>query len=276
MPELPEVETVRRGLAEVMEGIGIVDVGIHRIDLRREVPKDLRHVVKGSVVTEIRRRAKYLEFFLDNGHVILAHLGMSGRMLIDRKNSDIRKQSKHEHITFLMGNSTVIRFSDPRRFGLVDLCRADMLETHPLLEKLGVEPLTDAFDGECVARLLMGRQTSIKSVLLNQHIIAGLGNIYACEALWMARLLPGREAFTVSGDRAATLAEAIKVVLSEAIAAGGSTLRDHLSPSGSLGYFQHSFKVYGKENEPCPSCNRRLVRIQQSGRSSFFCPSCQT
>jgi len=276
MPELPEVETVRRGLAEVMEGITIVDVGIHRIDLRRQVPKGLRHAAQGSVVTEIRRRAKYLEFFLDNGHVILAHLGMSGRMLVDIKNSDIRPQSEHEHITFKMGNSTVIRFSDPRRFGLVDLCKADGLEDHPLLARLGVEPLTDAFDGRCVARLLMGKKTSIKSALLNQHVIAGLGNIYACEALWMARLLPSREAFTVSGIRAKSLAEAIKLVLNDAIAAGGSTLRDHLSPSGSLGYFQHSFKVYGRENEPCPSCNRQLVRIQQSGRSSFFCPSCQT
>lgn len=276
MPELPEVETVRRGLAEVMEGIAIVDVGIHRIDLRRQVPKCLRHAVRGAVLTEIRRRAKYLEFFLDNGNVILVHLGMSGRMLIDKKNSNIQPQSKHEHITFLMGNSNAIRFSDPRRFGLVDLCKADKLEYHPLLKKLGAEPLTDTFDGGCVARLLRGRKTSIKSALLNQHIIAGLGNIYVCEALWMARLSPRREASTVRGKRAASLAKAIKIVLTNAIAAGGSTLRDHLSPGGSLGYFQHNFKVYGRENEPCPACRRRLIRIQQSGRSSFFCPSCQT
>jgi len=275
MPELPEVETVRTGLAVVMEGKPISQVRVHRGDLRRPVPEGFAAAIEGRRVIRLGRRAKYLQIFLDDGQVVLAHLGMSGRMVIDQQFADTDPKSKHEHITFLVGNGTAIRFADPRRFGLVDLCAEAVLAEHPLLAGLGVEPLSNEFDGAFLAAALKGKKTPIKAALLDQRIIAGLGNIYVCEALWLARLSPRRSAHTVSGQRALRLADAVKSVLIDAIAAGGSTLRDHVAPSGEIGYFQHSFKVYGREREPCPSCARPLRRIVQSGRSTFFCATCQ-
>jgi formamidopyrimidine-DNA glycosylase len=275
MPELPEVETVRKSLSLVMDGEIISDLKVHRRDLRRLVPPNIAKSIIGSMVLRIDRRAKYLEFFLDNGLVVIAHLGMSGRMLIDKQPATTKKVMKHEHLTFLMQNNVVIRFIDPRRFGLVDLCTDEGLNAHPLLSKIGIEPLSDKFDGARLALSLSRRQTSIKTALLDQSVIAGLGNIYVCEALWLAGISPRRRANTVSGGRAEKLSFAIKTVLTDAIAVGGSTLRDHVNPTGETGYFQHQFRVYGREKKPCPNCSNDLKRIRQAGRSSFFCSFCQ-
>jgi formamidopyrimidine-DNA glycosylase len=294
MPELPEVETVRRGLATVMEGRPIVRVTVRRGDLRRPVPPDFADRLAGRIVERLDRRAKYLQFHLDDGTVLLAHLGMSGRMVIEQPTEDsvtgtgeisvensaensveISVGGKHEHIVFEVGNGTVIRFSDPRRFGLMDLTTEDELPDHPLLRHLGPEPLDPGLDGPMLASRLSGKRTPIKSALLDQRLIAGLGNIYVCEALFDAGLSPLRSAHTVRHARADRLAATIKEVLTRAIEAGGSTLRDHVAPSGEIGYFQHSFRVYGREGEPCLSCAAPVQRIAQGGRSTFFCPTCQ-
>lgn len=286
MPELPEVETVRRGLAAVMEGRPITHVTVRRRDLRRPVPVDFAERLEGRTVVSLDRRAKYLQFHLDDGTVMLAHLGMSGRMVIEHPGDaeaarpgafkhDVSIGGKHEHIVFTVGNGTMIRFSDPRRFGSMDLTTEAGLARHPLLRHLGPEPLDPALDGPVLAGLLTGKRTPIKSALLDQRLIAGLGNIYVCEALFDAGLSPRRGAHTVGKVRAARLVAAIKAVLLRAIEAGGSTLRDHVAPSGEIGYFQHSFHVYGREGEPCPSCAAPVRRIAQGGRSTFFCPSCQ-
>lgn len=284
MPELPEVETVRRGLAAVMEGRPISNVLVRRRDLRRPVPPKFAETLTGRTVTTIDRRAKYLLFNLDDGGVVIAHLGMSGRMVIEQA-ADAKLPGrfvhaaetggKHEHIVFSVGNGTVVRFSDPRRFGLMDLATRETLGDHPLLAGLGPEPLSEAFNGPELAGRLAGRRTPIKSALLDQRVVAGLGNIYVCEALFTAGLSPRRNAYTVQGVRANRLVDAVKTVLEEAIAAGGSTLRDHVAPSGEIGYFQHSFKVYGREGAGCPACSTTIRRIVQAGRSTFYCPKCQ-
>jgi formamidopyrimidine-DNA glycosylase len=284
MPELPEVETVRRGLAAVMEGRPISNVLVRRRDLRRPVPDDFEKTLTGRIVTTIERRAKYLLFNLDDGGVVIAHLGMSGRMVIEQETEantpgdfvhDVEPGGKHEHIVFSVGNGTVIRFSDPRRFGLMDLSTRDGLADHPLLAGLGPEPLGDDFNGAALAERLKGKRTPIKSALLDQRIVAGLGNIYVCEGLFRAGLSPRRSAHTVQGNRADRLVNSIKAVLDDAIAAGGSTLRDHVAPSGEIGYFQHSFKVYGREEGGCTKCATPIRRLVQAGRSTFFCPKCQ-
>ncbi len=284
MPELPEVETVRRGLASVMEGRPIVRVTVRRGDLRRPIPPGFTDRLAGRIVERLDRRAKYLLFHLDDGTVLLVHLGMSGRMVIEQPGEQTVSGSfaqgvsiggKHEHVVFEVGNGTVVRFSDPRRFGLMDLTTEEALATHPLLGHLGPEPLDPALDGAMLASRLRGRRTPIKSALLDQRLIAGLGNIYVCEALFDSRLSPRRSAHTVQGVRADRLAAAIKDVLLRAIEAGGSTLRDHVAPSGEIGYFQHSFRAYGREGEPCLSCAAPMQRIAQAGRSTFFCASCQ-
>jgi formamidopyrimidine-DNA glycosylase len=284
MPELPEVETVRRGLAAVMEGRPISNVLVRRRDLRRPVPKNLAEALSGRTVTTIDRRAKYLLFNLDNGVVMIVHLGMSGRMVIEQAAEKdtpggfahaVESGGKHEHIVYSVGNGTFVRFSDPRRFGLVDLATRETLDGHPLLAGLGPEPLGDAFNGSALAGRLAGKRTPIKSALLDQKIVAGLGNIYVCEALFSAGLSPRRSAHTVQRGRADRLVEAVKAVLLEAIAAGGSTLRDHVAPSGEIGYFQHNFKVYGREGADCPVCSTSIRRLVQSGRSTFYCPQCQ-
>ena len=284
MPELPEVETVRRGLAAVMEGRPIVDVLVRRGDLRRPLPEGFAAALTGRTVRAVDRRAKYLLFRLDDGTVVIAHLGMSGRMVIEQAAEPQvpggftlpgTPGGKHEHIVFSVGNGTQVRFSDPRRFGLKDLTTEDTLADHPLLASIGPEPLDEAFDGAALAARLAGKRTPIKSALLDQRIVAGLGNIYVCEGLFAAGLSPRRGAHTVQGRRADRLMRSIKSVLLAAIEAGGSTLRDHVAPSGEIGYFQHNFKVYGREDEPCPSCAQPISRLVQSGRSTFFCSRCQ-
>jgi formamidopyrimidine-DNA glycosylase len=286
MPELPEVETVRRGLAAVMEGRPITGVTVRRRDLRRPLPAGFEAALTGRTVTSIGRRAKYLLLHLDDGTVAIVHLGMSGRMVIDPAGeaemagdfvhpAASLEGGAHEHVVFSVGNGTMVRFSDPRRFGLMDLATEETLSSHPPLAGLGPEPLDEAFDGPALAARLAGKHTPIKAALLDQRVVAGLGNIYVCEALFAAGLSPRRSAHTVRGARADRLVAALTKVLVEAIAAGGSTLRDHVTPSGEIGYFQHSFKVYGRAGEPCPGCGRPIRRIVQSGRSTFLCSACQ-
>ena len=275
MPELPEVETVRRSLAKAMEGKPISQVSVWRDDLRIPVPQDFSDSVKGLFVHRVGRRAKYLQIFLDKEKVILIHLGMSGKMLVDIDSNGSNKKLKHEHVTFLIGDRVAIRFVDPRRFGLIDLCTRDKLSSHPLLVHLGLEPLTEEFSDAYLKKAFKNKKVCIKAALLNQHMVAGLGNIYACEALWYSCLSPRRNALTITGKRAERLAQSIKQVLTEAISRGGSTLRDHVSPDGEMGYFQNSFKVYGRAGAPCFSCNKPVQKMIQLGRSTFFCPNCQ-
>lgn len=288
MPELPEVETVRRGLAEVMEGRRVERVEVRRHDLRIPVPDDFALRLKGRTLEKLGRRAKYLVGEFDDGTVLLAHLGMSGRMIIETPDDgaqaslenrpgnfvhDPGNHARHEHIVFHVGNGTVIRFSDPRRFGLMTLTDRDSFDGHKLIRHLGPEPTGEDFTGPVLAARLKGKHTPIKAALLDQRVVAGVGNIYACEALYAAGLSPRRQASTVQGRRADRLAAAVRDVLGEAIAAGGSSLRDHVAPTGELGYFQHSFKVYGRTGETCPGCDcgQSVQRIVQSGRSTFYC-----
>jgi formamidopyrimidine-DNA glycosylase len=279
MPELPEVETVRRGLIPVLVGRKLKRVAVRRGDLRRPLPKDFARRLSGRRVAAIDRRGKFLLVRLDGGDVLIVHLGMSGRLRVhDGKPPPL---AAHDHVILVTDRDREVRFNDPRRFGLMALARADELARHPFLARLGPEPLDAAFDGRRLAARLEGRATSIKAALMDQRVVAGLGNIYVCESLFRARLSPRRRAGTVAGARAGRLARAIKAVLEEAIAAGGSSLRDHRQPSGELGYFQHRFAVYGREGGRCPGCTcdaKRaggIRRIAQGGRSTFYCPTQQ-
>ena len=276
MPELPEVETVRRGLARVMEGRRIDGVRVARRDLRWPVPADFEQRLIGRTVTAVGRRAKYLAIDLDDGGVLLAHLGMSGRMIVDEEEPDESGPggpAKHEHVTFVLGNRTFVRFADPRRFGMLDWVPQGALAGHRLIANLGPEPTAEDFDGARLWNLLDGRRTPVKAALLDQRVVAGLGNIYACESLFSAGISPRRLAANVGPARAGRLACAIRETLASAIEAGGSSLRDHAAPDGELGYFQHRFKVYGREGAPCPGCDcgGAVRRIVQSGRSTFYC-----
>lgn len=280
MPELPEVETVRRGLARAMEGRRIDGVRVARRDLRRPLPPDFEERLTGRTVTAVGRRAKYLTIGLDDGGVLLAHLGMSGRMIVDENGPDARPShplANHEHVTFVLGNRTFVRFADPRRFGMMDWVADGALADHPLIAHLGPEPTGVEFDGDRLWRLIEGKRTPIKAALLDQRVVAGLGNIYVCESLFEAGISPRRLAANVGLARAGRLARAIRETLASAIDAGGSTLRDHVAPDGELGYFQHRFKVYGREGEPCPGCDcgGAVRRIVQSGRSTFYCAARQ-
>ncbi len=290
MPELPEVETVRRGLAPVMEGARIVKVEVRRGDLRWPLSKDFAKRITGATVDGLGRRAKYLIADLSSGDVLMMHLGMSGSFHIiqDAKNArpgdfhhERGKIGAHDHIVFHMSNGATVTFNDPRRFGSMKLVPRAKLDKEPLLNALGPEPLGNEFDASMLARACAGKKTSLKAALLDQRVVAGLGNIYVCEALYRAHLSPKRQASTIAdrkgapNERAVALVDAIKVVLHDAIKAGGSSLRDHRQADGTLGYFQHSFRVYDREGEPCPNCKGTIKRIVQSGRSTFYCPSCQ-
>lgn len=281
MPELPEVETVKRGLAAVMEGRVLVHVEARRPDLRIPLPEHFAERLTGRKITHIGRRAKYLVFEFDNGLVLLGHLGMSGRMLIS---PGLRNEppGKHDHVEFRTDDGTVVTFCDPRRFGLLTLCARETLADHELLRGLGPEPLDEAFTAPVLHAALARRGTPVKTVLLDQTVVAGLGNIYVSEALFRAGILPTRAASSLSETEVERLIPAIKTVLTEAIASGGSSLRDHRQPSGELGYFQHSFAVYDREGEPCPGCDCNFAvtggikRIIQSGRSTFYCAKRQS
>jgi formamidopyrimidine-DNA glycosylase len=270
MPELPEVETVRRGLALKISGRRIVRAQLNRADLRRPFPPALARRLDGARIGALARRGKYILIELDRDGLLLLHLGMSGR--VTAGGPDL-PAARHDHVVLTLDDGTVVRFNDARRFGLIDYLRREEAARHPLLAGLGPEPLDPGFDGAYLSKALAGRHTPIKSALLDQRIVAGLGNIYACEALYRAQLSPRRLAASIGPARAARLSAAIREVLEEAIAAGGSSLRDYVQANGELGYFQHRWAVYGREGEPCPECNcaEGVRRIVQAGRSSFFC-----
>ncbi|MEX0337771.1 MAG: bifunctional DNA-formamidopyrimidine glycosylase/DNA-(apurinic or apyrimidinic site) lyase [Arenibacterium sp.] len=282
MPELPEVETVRRGLAPVMEGDRIARADVNRPDLRWPFPEKMADRLSGQNVLRLRRRSKYILADLESGETLLIHLGMSGRMMVSgdplgRFVHEHPAPEKHDHVVIHMENGARITFNDPRRFGAMDLMRTSAAETHKLLASLGPEPLGNAFNEAHLIDAFKGRNTPVKSALLDQRIVAGLGNIYVCEALYRARISPKRKAGQIAPKRVAALVPIIRDVLSDAIEAGGSSLRDFRQADGELGYFQHSFDVYGREGAPCKNdqCNRKITRIVQSGRSSFYCAQCQ-
>ena len=278
MPELPEVETVMRGLQARLEGRRIVHAQVNRPDLRWPFPKGLAARLTGATVLGFRRRAKYILMRLSGGDSVLIHLGMSGRMNLTLGIPNT--ETTHEHVVVQVDDGWRVGFVDPRRFGSVDLVPTAAEDRHRLLDGMGPEPLDDTFSVATLNDALEGKRTPIKAALLDQRLVAGLGNIYVCEALFRARISPSRLAYTVRGARAARLLPAIKATLTEAIAAGGSSLRDYVQPDGELGYFQHAWKVYGREAQPCevcpgePSCGG-VRRIVQSGRSTFYCGNVQ-
>lgn len=277
MPELPEVETVRRGLAVALEGRRLSRVEQRRADLRFPLPENFAKRLEGRRVMSVGRRAKYIATTLDDGMIWLCHLGMSGRMLIGQGKPP--PPEAHDHVLIETDDGGWLRFNDVRRFGMMDLCSSNALGDHWLLRQLGPEPLDAAFNGASLAASLEGKRTPIKSALLDQRVVAGLGNIYVSEALFRAGISPRRLAKSVQGPRAEALAIAIKQTLAEAIDAGGSSLRDYVQTSGELGYFQHRWKVYEHEGEPCPNCGKstggKIRRIVQTGRSTYYCSRCQ-
>jgi formamidopyrimidine-DNA glycosylase len=289
MPELPEVETVRLGLAPVLEGFCLTGVEIRRPDLRLPFPKNFVARTKGRTVTSLRRRAKYLLADLDSGETLVIHLGMSGRMSVYAKGAQRKLGNyvydtaplgagtgKHDHVVFETDAPARIVFNDHRRFGLMALVSTQHLEQDKLFKSIGVEPLSEKFNTAHLAKVLDGKKTPIKSALLDQRLIAGLGNIYVCEALFRAKISPKRRAGSLKKERLAPLVTAIKKVLKDAIAAGGSTLRDHAQATGDPGNFQHHFLAYGREGKPCKlGCKGTVKRIVQAGRSTFYCPKCQ-
>ena len=289
MPELPEVETVRRGLAPVLEGARLTRVDVNRPDLRWPLPDRMADRLTGATVTALRRRSKYILADLDTGETLIVHLGMSGRMIVsDPSASDGRDMlgefhhlhpglAKHDHVVLETESGARVVFNDSRRFGAMDLTPTATLDTHWLLNGIGPEPFANAFNEPYLIAAFAGRRSPVKSVLLDQRVVAGLGNIYVCEALYRARISPLRHAGRIARDRVARLVPIIRDVLSDAIAAGGSSLRDYRHADGELGYFQHSFQVYGREGAACqtPGCAALIRRKTQSGRSSFYCATCQ-
>ncbi|WGH77499.1 bifunctional DNA-formamidopyrimidine glycosylase/DNA-(apurinic or apyrimidinic site) lyase [Jannaschia ovalis] len=281
MPELPEVETVRRGLAPALEGARLRRAEIRRPDLRWPFPPDMAARLEGATITALGRRSKYLLAHLDTGETLIVHLGMSGRMVVDdmrlgQFHRDASWLPQHDHVV-LHTDRHRVTFNDARRFGAMDLHPTRDLENHWLIAKLGPEPLGNAFHEDHLIAAFRTRNTPVKAALLDQRVVAGLGNIYVCEALWRAGIAPTRRARRIAAHRVAALVPVIRDVLGEAIEAGGSSLRDHRQADGSLGYFQHGFAVYDREGAPCPTpgCGTPIRRIVQSGRSSFHCPSCQ-
>lgn len=293
MPELPEVETVRRGLEPILVGNAFTHVEQRRPDLRFPLPKRFGERLRGRTVQALDRRAKYLLARLDDGEVLVMHLGMTGRFSIDCANGAVEKPGrfahsqaeapKHEHIVFHLGDGATIRYSDARRFGYMDLIPAKTLENHAPFKGLGIEPLGPGFTADWLAAKLKGKATSIKAALTDQRLIAGLGNIYACEALYRAGISPRKLAGSLATktgkptQKTKALAAAVKAVLEDAIKAGGSSLRDYKRADGSLGEFQHRFRVYGREGKACArkGCGGTVRRIVQGGRSTFYCPTCQ-
>jgi formamidopyrimidine-DNA glycosylase len=282
MPELPEVETVRRGLLPVMEGRAIAQATVNRDGLRWPFPQGMAARLTGARVISLRRRSKYILADLSTNETLLIHLGMSGRMLISGQMAGAFHHhhpapQKHDHVVLDMEGGARVTFNDARRFGLMDLLTTANADRHPLLAALGPEPLGNGFDETYLASRLKGRNTPIKSALLDQHVVSGLGNIYVCETLYRARIAPDTKAGSLTTAQVASLVPIIRAVLAEAIEAGGSSLRDFRQADGELGYFQHRFQVYDREDEPCqtPGCTATIGRIVQSGRSSFYCPMCQ-
>jgi formamidopyrimidine-DNA glycosylase len=288
MPELPEVETVRRGLAPVMVGQRFDSVEVRRPNLRFAFPERFAERLTGREVTSLERRAKYLLADLEDGEVLVMHLGMSGSFRIEGDvpgnfHHERSRLSAHDHVVFQLGQTT-ITYNDPRRFGFMLLVPRAGLAEHALFANIGMEPLGNELSATSLSALFRGKATSLKAALLDQRLIAGLGNIYVCEALHRAHLSPLRAAGTMAtktgkpAAKAELLAQSIRTVLTEAVAAGGSSLRDHAQTNGELGYFQHTFRVYDREHAPCPTpgCRGTIRRVVQNGRSTFYCPICQT
>jgi formamidopyrimidine-DNA glycosylase len=269
MPELPEVETTVRGLVPVLAGRRLVSVEARREDLRRAFPADLRQRLTGATVTQLGRRAKYGLIETDRGDTLVFHLGMSGRWRIDPQ-----ELGPHDHLLLGTDEGRRLALNDPRRFGSVDLVRTDEMGSYEPFTRMGPEPLGDSFTASYLREALKGRAAPIKALLLDQRIVAGLGNIYVCEALHMAKIAPGRAGGKIGPDRLARLVEAIKAVLLSAIEAGGSSLRDYARPNGELGYFSKQWRVYGREGEAC-ECGAPVRRRTEGGRSTFYCPACQ-
>jgi formamidopyrimidine-DNA glycosylase len=292
MPELPEVETVRRGLAPVMEGAVVIGLELNRPDLRFPLPQDFAERVTGRRIISLGRRAKYLLIDLEDDLTLISHLGMSGSFRIEEDlqgefHHPRSKDAKHDHVVIHVDGKAGVRkviYNDPRRFGFMHLWKRSELDLYPAFAELGPEPTGNALDAEYLATRVRGKSQPLKGALLDQSVIAGLGNIYVCEALWRSHLSPKRQSGTLvtPGGRPKKelllLTEAIRAVIADAIAAGGSSLRDHIQTDGSLGYFQHSFAVYDREGGACrmPGCAGTVARITQSGRSTFYCATCQT
>ena len=289
VPELPEVETVRQGLEPAMAGARLIAIEQRRLDLRFPFPERFTERLTGRRVEGLRRRAKYLIADLDGAELLVMHLGMSGSFRIEKPGrlrcapvlGAGQKNSAHDHVAFDLSTGARIVYNDPRRFGFMQLIPRPEFAAHPLFRNIGMEPLGGELDGATLARLFAGRKAPLKSVLLDQRLIAGLGNIYVCEGLHRAGLSPRRPAASLArkdggpNERATRLARVIREVLEEAVAAGGSSLRDHRQTDGALGYFQHSFRVYGREHAPCDRCGGQVRRITQSGRATFYCGGCQ-
>ena len=279
MPELPEVETVCRGLAPAMEGARFSRVELRRANLRFDFPDDFVARLTGQRVLSLGRRAKYLLADLEGGEVLVMHLGMSGSFRVEGEVLGVFHHPRavaatHDHVLFELGRARVI-YNDPRRFGFMDLIPRAELARHKLFKAMGIEPLGNALSGGLILQLFEGKATPLKAALLDQSLIAGLGNIYVCEALFRAQLSPMRSAGSLSAPEADKLADIIRIVLAEAIEAGGSTLNDYAHTDGTLGYFQHRFKVYDREGQPCMVCGTLIRRVAQSGRSTFYCAHCQ-
>ncbi len=287
MPELPEVETVRSGLAPLVEGRRILSVEKRRPDLRFPLPERFEARLTGTKVVRVGRRAKYLLFELGSGETLIAHLGMSGRYAAEQGGRSAEgpqlvnapsdgRDPKHDHVVFTFEGGLKVTYNDPRRFGFMDLAATDTIEGHAFFEGMGPEPLSNAFNGPVLTEALSGKQTPIKAALLDQRVVAGLGNIYVCEALFRARIDPRRAAGSVSRPALTRLVPAIREVLEQAIGDGGSTLRDYAQPDGELGYFATRFAVYDREGQPCARDDGGTIRrIVQGGRSTWFCPKCQ-
>ena len=282
MPELPEVETVRRGLQPAMQDQKIIRAEVNRPDLRWPFPPNMAQRLTGARVLRLWRRSKYILLDLDTQETLIVHLGMSGRMLVSGQKIGEFYQvhpasEKHDHVVFHMENDIRVTFNDARRFGAMDLASTVEVKTHKMLCSLGPEPLSNYLDDTYLAAALAGRNTPIKTALLDQRLIAGLGNIYVCEVLFRAKISPMCKAKDLSKEQVGTLVPIIRTVLEEAIEAGGSSLKDYRQTGGELGYFQHSFQVYDRESQPCKhaGCGGTIARVSQSGRSSFYCPTCQ-
>lgn len=279
MPELPEVETVCRGLARAMTGKRLTRIEARRKDLRFPLPKGLKGKIEGQRIKRITRRAKYILMALENGTTLLLHLGMSGRLTLD---DGREKPGKHDHVLFWLGPHLRLRFNDPRRFGMLDITATSSLTRHRLLRALGPEPLEKEFTATFLHERLKGKKQAIKLALMDQRLVVGVGNIYACEALFYSGIDPRRPAGHISLEECARLVKAVHVVLRASIKAGGSSLRDYVQSNGELGHFQKRFAVYGQEGEACKGCTCRatktggIQRITQGGRSTFYCPHRQT
>ncbi|MBL4639510.1 MAG: bifunctional DNA-formamidopyrimidine glycosylase/DNA-(apurinic or apyrimidinic site) lyase [Kordiimonadaceae bacterium] len=276
MPELPEVETVKRGLQPVLEGVVIKEAIARRANLRFPIPEDFTERLQGNRVTSLRRRSKYILIDFEDGLIVILHLGMSGRVTIYKDGTPV-EIGKHDHVSLITERGDHIVYTDPRRFGLIVFTSVDEADTHALLANIGPEPLGNSFNADVLNTAFSGKRTNIKNALLDQRIVAGLGNIYVCETLWRAGIHPERQAQSLDAGETESLVPIIREILQAAIAAGGSSLKDYAQVDGELGYFQHSFKVYGNEGGAChnEACASVIERIVQSNRSTFFCPTCQ-